>query len=45
MSADMYGMKEIDTFSAVEAVVAYYGDDANEEQLAELIDRFVQAYG
>ena len=45
MSEDMYGMKELDTFCAVEAVTAYYRDDANEERLTELIDQFVQAYG
>jgi len=45
ISEDMYGIKEIDTFCAVEAVTAYYKDDAHEEQLIELIDQFVQAYG
>ena len=45
MSEDMYGMKELDTICAVEALAAYYGNDANEERLTELIDRFVQAYG
>jgi putative GTP pyrophosphokinase len=44
MSEDMYGMKELDTICAVEAMVAYYGDDVDEERLTELIDRFVQAY-
>lgn len=44
MSEDMYGMKQIDTICAVEAMVAYYGDDVDEERLTELIDRFVQAY-
>lgn len=45
ISEDMYGTKELDTICAVEAVAAYYGDDADEERLTELIDRFVQAYG
>ena len=45
MSEDMYGMKELDTICAVEAVAAYYGDDFDEERLTELIDRFVQMYG
>ncbi len=45
MSEDMYGTKELDTICAVEAVATYYGDDADEERLTELIDRFVQAYG
>lgn len=44
ISEDMYGMKELDTICAVEAMVAYYGDDVDEERLTELIDRFVQAY-
>ena len=44
MSADMYGMQQLDTICAVEALVAYYGDDIDEDRLTELIDRFVQAY-
>jgi len=44
ISEDMYGMKQLDTICAVEAIVAYYGDDI-EDRLTELIDRFVQAYG
>ena len=44
LSENMYGMKELDTICAVEAMVAYYGDDVDEERLTELIDRFVQAY-
>jgi hypothetical protein len=44
MSADMYGMQQLDTMCAVEALVAYYGDDIDEDRLTELIDRFVQAY-
>ena len=44
MSKDMYGMKELDTFCAVEAMVAYYREDVDEERLTELVDRFVQAY-
>jgi putative GTP pyrophosphokinase len=45
MSEDMYGMKELDTICAVEAVAAYYGGDVDEERLTEVIDRFVQTYG
>jgi len=46
MSEDMYGTKELDTICAVESCgLTYYGDDADEERLTELIDRFVQAYG
>ena len=44
MSEDMYGMKQLDSICAVEAMVEYYGDDVDEERLTELIDRFVQAY-
>jgi putative GTP pyrophosphokinase len=44
MSADMYGMEQLDTICAVEALVDYYGDDIDEDRLTELIDRFVQAY-
>jgi putative GTP pyrophosphokinase len=44
MSEDMYGMKQLDTICAVEAMVAYYGDDIDKDRLTELIDRFVQAY-
>jgi len=44
MSEDMYGMKQLDTICAVEAMVAYYGDDIDEDRLTELIDRFVQAF-
>lgn len=44
MSADMYGMQQLNTMCAVEALVAYYGDDIDEDRLTELIDRFVQAY-
>ena len=44
MSEGMYGTNQLDTICAVEAMVAYYGDDVDEERLQELIDRFVQAY-
>ena len=44
ISEDMYGMKELDTICAVEALADYYGDDNDEDRLTELIDRFVQAY-
>lgn len=44
MSEDMYGMKQLDTICAVEAIVAYYGNDIDEDRLTELLDRFVQAY-
>ena len=44
ISEDMYGMKELDTICAVEALSAYYGDDIDEDRLTELIDRFEQAY-
>ena len=44
MSEGMYGTNQLDTICAVEAMVAYYGDDVDEERLKELIDRFVQAY-
>jgi len=44
MSADMYGMQQLDTMCAVEALVGYYGDDIDEDRLTELIGRFVQAY-
>ena len=44
MSKDMYGMKQLDTICAVEAMVAYYGGDVDEDRLTELIDRFIQAY-
>jgi hypothetical protein len=45
ISEDIYGMKELDTICAVEAIVEYYGADVDEERLTELIDLFVQAYG
>ncbi len=46
IAEDMYGIKELDTICAVEALAAYYryGDDIDEDRLTELIDRFVQAY-
>lgn len=44
MSTDMYGIKQLDTICAVEALVAYYRNDIDEDRLTELIDRFVQAY-
>jgi len=44
MSEGMYGTNQLDTICAVEAMVAYYGDDVGEERLQELIDRFVQIY-
>jgi putative GTP pyrophosphokinase len=44
ISEDMYGMKELDTICAIEALAAYYGNDIEEDRLTELIDRFVQAY-
>ena len=44
MSKDMYGVNQLDTICAVEAIVTYYGDDIDEDRILELIDRFVQAY-
>lgn len=44
MSEGMYRTNQLDTICAVEAMVAYYGDDVDEERLQELIDRFVQVY-
>jgi ppGpp synthetase/RelA/SpoT-type nucleotidyltranferase len=44
ISEDMYGMKDLDTICAVEALSAYYGGYNDEDRLTKLIDRFVQAY-
>jgi len=44
MSKDMYGIQQLDTICAVGAIIAYYGEDIDEDRLTELINHFVQGY-